>query len=104
MGDSRACTDMDEVAKYEQHVTSINSILSDLALTPRMGELKHHATCYAQRYKHLSDAYCQGDLSKCSYGSLYNHYIKHGSAQKLTWECDPKVSEDINLMAMTKQE
>jgi hypothetical protein len=86
--DTGKCTDMSEIASFEQQVTSINSILSDLALTPSMGELKRQAICYAKRYPNLLDGFCHdGDITQCRYAALYDHYVQHGSAVSLRWEC-----------------
>jgi hypothetical protein len=95
--ENRGCTDMNEIALYEHQVTSINSILSDLALTPGMGELKRHAVCYAQLYPDLFAGFCHGEVAKCNYRSLYDHYVQHGSAVGLRWECG--LDEPLHTLA-----
>jgi hypothetical protein len=92
------CTDMNEIAFFEQQVTSINSILSNLALTPGLGELQRHAICYAHRYPNLFAGFCRGEDAKCKYHGLHSHYIQHGSAAGLRWECDG-LDEPLHTLA-----
>jgi hypothetical protein len=90
--DTRECTDVDEIAGFQQQVTSINSILTDLDLTSGLKDLKQNALCYARRYPDLFKGYCQGDTTKCHHAGLHDHYVMHGSKSNLIWQCDRAVS------------
>ena len=83
------CTDIDDAGRVEDQATAINLILSGLDLIPNQGkDFKYHAECYAQRYPDLFAGYCHKDVSKCPHDRLHDHYIQHGAAAHLVWECD----------------
>jgi hypothetical protein len=83
------CTDIDDTGRVEDQVTSINLILSGLDLIPNKGkDFRHQVECYAQWYPDLFAGYCHKDVSKCPHDRLHDHYIQHGAAAHLVWECD----------------
>jgi len=52
--------------------------------------------CYALRYPHLLNAYCQGSATTCFVDGLKHHFENHGQGNGLSTDCTPEFLAIIN--------
>lgn len=81
------CTENMTDADLVYHSTEVQRILDGVPLTAKAYELYEEAICYAERYPNLSEVFCGGDLKKCDYHALAEHFDKFGRDEHLIFGC-----------------
>lgn len=69
--------------------TEVHRILAGVPLSEPAMRTYDQAVCYAERYPHLKDGFCKGDINNCNYKILVDHYESHGKQEGLTFNCTP---------------
>ncbi|KAI2490028.1 hypothetical protein MHU86_24543 [Fragilaria crotonensis] len=86
------CTNERENATWELKNSEMTEFLQDHPLFPDVAQVTLDAVCYAERYPSVRKEYCDDDVAKCRYGSLYRHFQDTGQQNNLKWGC--KVYEE----------
>lgn len=88
----------DDISIIQKYGMVYDNMLYDALFGSKQGipdvtnaELFPEEYCYAQRYPHLLESYCNNDWENCSpgrVGDIYLHFVRHGREQGLTYGCD----------------
>ena len=81
------CTENMYEADLAYHSTEVQRILDGVPLTTNAFTLYEEATCYAERYPNLNDVFCDGNLTKCDFHALAEHFDKAGQDEHLIFGC-----------------
>ena len=88
MSFGQGCSPEPKADSVQVHdVTEVNRILAGVPLSEPAIQMYNHAVCYAERYGHLKDGYCKGDINNCDYKGLFDHYEKYGKQDGLYFNC-----------------
>ena len=74
-------------ADLAYHSSEVQRILDGVPLTTNAFTLYEEATCYAERYPNLNDVFCDGNLTKCDFHALAEHFDKAGQGEHLIFGC-----------------